>query len=237
MREDIRGLLEVQRLDMGIRELESRTREINVGLEAIRSQIENAKKIIREEKTREISSRLRTGELELEVEEKKSRIDKYQSQLFKIKNNKEYTALLHEIEGIKSDIKILEDQMLEVMEEGEGERNLTKEAEADLEQARVRYREEEEKAEGELEQIENQIARKREARMGLAECLECDLREGYEIIFDHHSDRAVVKVRNGVCTGCNMELTAQVQTDLAREEMVCQCENCGRFIFLSEDKV
>jgi predicted nucleic acid-binding Zn-ribbon protein len=237
MREDIRGLLKVQSLDMEIRELESQTREIDAGLEAIRSQIENAQRVIREEKDREISSRLRTGELELEVEEKKNLIDKYHSQLFKIKNNREYTALLHEIEGIKSDIRILEDRMLEVMEKGEGERNLTKEAEADLEQARVRYREEEKKALGQLEHIADKIAEKQEARIGLAQSLECDLREGYEIIFSHRSDRAVVKVRNGVCTGCNMELTAQVQTDLAREEMVCQCENCGRFIFLPEEKV
>lgn len=236
MREEIRALLEIQTLDMGIRELASRAREINTGLETIRSQIEKDERIIREEKAKETSSKVRSKELELEVEDKKNRIDKYQSQLFKIKNNKEYTALLHEIEGIKSDIKILEDRILELMEEGEGERDLMKEAEADLEQARARYREEEEKARGELGRIEEQIAEKRQARLGLTDRLDPDLREGYEIIFSRKPDRAVAAVRSGVCTGCNMELTAQVQTDLAREEMVCQCENCGRFIFLPEEE-
>ena len=136
---------------------------------------------------------------------------------------------------IKSDIKVLEDRILELMEEGEGERDLMEEAEADLEQARARYREEEKKAGGELGRIESQIAGKQRERSGLSGSLDPDLREGYEMIFARKPDRAVAAVRNGVCTGCNMELTAQVQNDLAREEMVCQCENCGRFIFLPGD--
>ncbi len=235
MREEIRTLLAIQDLDMGIRELEDRSREINQGLEAIRGRIERDERIIREEKAKETSSKVRSKELELEVEDKKNRIDKYQSQLFKIKNNKEYTALLHEIEMMKSDIKVLEDRILEFMEEGEGERDLMKEAEADLERARTRYREEEQKAGDELGRIESQIAEKQRERAARAENIDPDLREGYEIIFVRKPDRAVAAVRNGVCTGCNMELTAQVQNDLAREEMVCQCENCGRFIFLPED--
>lgn len=232
MREEIRALLEIQELDMEIRELEARSREISGELEALRGEIEKDERIIREEKEKEMSSRVRSKELELEVEDKKNRIEKYQSQLFKIKNNKEYTALLHEIEGLKADIRVTEDRILEFMEEGEGEKNRMKEAEADLERVRGRFREREEQAREELVRLESRIDAKRRQREEKAEAVDPDLRERYEIVFSRKPDRAVAAVHHSSCTGCNMELTAQVQTDLAREEMVCQCENCGRFIYL-----
>ena len=232
MREEIRALLEIQELDMGIRELQARSREISGELEGLRGEIEKDERIIREEKEKEMTSRVRSKELELEVEDKKNRIDKYQSQLFKIKNNKEYTALLHEIQGLKADIRVIEDRILEFMEEGEGEKNLMEEAEADLERVRARFGEREEQAREELARLESRIDAKRRQREEKAESVDPDIRERYEIIFSRKPDRAVAAVYHSACTGCNMELTAQVQTDLAREEMVCQCENCGRFIYL-----
>jgi uncharacterized protein len=237
MREEIRALLEIQNLDMEIRELKARSGVIEDGLESILSEIEKDERIIKEEKDKDTSSRVRSKELELEVEEKKNRIDKYQSQLFKIKNNKEYTALLHEIEGLKADIRILEDRILELMEEGEGEKDLMQEAQANLERARQRYWDEEEKAGEELGRIASLIREKQRVRLEKAEKIDPDLKERYEIIFVRKPDRAVAAVRHGVCTGCNMELTAQVLNDLARDEMICQCENCGRFIFLPEEDV
>ena len=236
MREEIRALLEIQNLDMEIRELTTRSRKIEEGLQAIRSEIERDERIIKEEKDKDVSTRVRSKELELEVEDKKSRIDRYQSQLFKIKNNKEYTALLHEIEVLKAEIKMLEDRILDLMEEGEGERERMTEAQADLERARQQYREEETTAGKELDEIAALIREKEQVRSVRAERLNPDLKERYEIIFVRKPDRAVTAVRHGVCTGCNMELTAQVLNDLAREETVCQCENCGRFIYLPEDE-
>ncbi len=232
MRDEIRALLEIQELDMEIRELQDRSREISGELEALRGEIEKDERIIREEKEKEMSSRVRSKELELEVEDKKNRIDKYQSQLFKIKNNKEYTALIHEIEGLKADIRVTEDRILEFMEEGEGEKSRMEEAEADLERIRARFLQREEEVREELASLESRIEARRREREAKAESVDPDIRERYEIIFARKPDRAVAAVYHGACTGCNMELTAQVETDLAREEMVCQCENCGRFIYL-----
>ena len=236
MREEIKALLEIQDLDMEIRELKARTRAIEEGLAAIRADIERDERSIREEKEKSLSARVRSKELELEVEEKKSQIVKYEGQLFKVKNNKEYTDLIHEIEGFKADIRVLEDRILGLMEEGEGERNLMEEAQSNLERDRQHYREEEEKAGGETSRIESSVREKERLRTEKAERINPELRERYEIIFARKPDRAVTPVRSGVCTGCNMELTAQVLNDLAREEMVCHCENCGRFIFFPEEE-
>src|SRR6266404_8489996 len=57
--------------------------------------------------------------LELDVEAKKQQIEKYALQQFQTKKNEEYRALTHEIDMCKEAIVTLEDQELELMEQGE----------------------------------------------------------------------------------------------------------------------
>src|SRR5919109_2944826 len=57
--------------------------------------------------------------LELEVETKKQSIDRYSLQQFQTKKNDEYRALANEIRTAKELIVKLEDQQLELMEQGE----------------------------------------------------------------------------------------------------------------------
>ncbi len=236
MREDINRLLRLQELDIELRDLQARQAAIENDLGTIAREIENDERIIREEKERFQSGRVRSKDVELEIEDKRNHLAKYQEQLFKVKTNKEYTALLHEMEGLKADIGAVEDRMLVLLQETENEQEKLKEIQADLELARQRFQERERTAQEELQAIEREMAQRREARATRAEDIEYDLLEKYEIIFAHKTDRAMVAVRNDACGGCNMELTAQTLNDLAREERICQCENCGRFIYLDEDE-
>src|SRR3989440_3350360 len=57
--------------------------------------------------------------LELEVDSKKQLIEKYSLQQFQTKKNEEYRALAHEIETCKQAITKLDDQQIELMEQGE----------------------------------------------------------------------------------------------------------------------
>ena len=54
--------------------------------------------------------------LELEVQDFEAKRSKYKGQLGEVKTNKEYTALLHEIENVEREIRSREDQILEAME-------------------------------------------------------------------------------------------------------------------------
>ena len=236
MREEIRQLLRIQELDIEIRNMEWKRSSINRELEALRKEIESNEKILEEEKERLQGSRLRSKELELQVGEKKNHIERYQQQLFKVKNNKEYTALLHEIDGHKADISALEDRMLEFMEEAENEERKLAAALADLESARQRCREREEEARDTKERIDREIETKIEEKARQVTMLDPELYETYEMIFSRKPDRAVVMVEDDVCKGCSMELTIQLLNDLERDDGVYQCENCGRYIYFPESE-
>src|SRR5208282_1623058 len=57
--------------------------------------------------------------LELDVEAKKTQIEKYANQQLQTRKNEEYRALAHEIETCKADINKIEDQEIALMEQAE----------------------------------------------------------------------------------------------------------------------
>lgn len=232
MRDDLKQLLLVQELDMTIRGLTERKLATAREMEDLRREVERDEKAIEDEKALLQGSRVKMKDLELSIAYNKNHIDKYQEQLFKIKNNKEYTALLHEMKKIEADISLQEDEMLVYMEEAEEEDQKLDGTRADLEIAKKKYRKNESEARDLISLLEKDIEGKKEEKKKEASLLDPDIYETYEIIFSRKPDRAVVKVVNGTCGGCNMELTSQVLNELHRNDSLLQCETCGRFLYI-----
>src|SRR5438128_310026 len=69
---------------------------------------------------------------EKEVSTVQTRLAKYKDQLLEVKTNREYQAMLHEIETAQNDIKGREDRILETMMESDEMGAAAKKAEADL---------------------------------------------------------------------------------------------------------
>ena len=45
--------------------------------------------------------------------------------------------------------------------------------------------------------------------------------------------KAVALVRHGVCSGCQMQLPSGLSAKLLRDDDVCVCENCARYLKLA----
>jgi len=118
------------------------------------------------------------------------------------------------------------------MEEAEVEDSALDGVRADLEVAQKKFREMEVESRNLLDQMGKEIEAKEREKAEEVSRLDPDLYETYEMIFSRKSDLAVVKVINDTCSGCNMELRAQVLNDLYRGDNISQCETCGRFIYL-----
>ena len=64
-----------------------------------------------------------------------TRLAKYKDQLLEVKTNREYTAMLHEIEAAQNDIRTREDRILEIMMESDELNAGIKKSEAELKTA------------------------------------------------------------------------------------------------------
>src|SRR4030042_2026960 len=119
MNADLGRLIQLQQAEDAIRRVESaldavpkRREELEAQLSRVRGALEGAKAAL---DTTQKNRRQRESALQ-DLEGKRS---KYKGQLMEVKTNKEYTAMLHEIEGVEREIRAREDQALEEMEKTE----------------------------------------------------------------------------------------------------------------------
>src|SRR5439155_10356294 len=112
-------LLILQDRDRRLRRLKGELAEIEPERQVLRAKASGAQAGLENAKTRVKEIESKRKELELEVEAKKELIRKYANQQFQTRKNEEYRALQHEIDGCKAAIFKIEDQELELMEQGE----------------------------------------------------------------------------------------------------------------------
>ena len=173
--------------------------------------------------------------LELDVEAKKTQIERYANQQLQTRKNEEYRALAHEIETCKKDINKIEDQEIELMEQAEQAAKevvrLTREADAakklteDL-VAQLNTRE---------ENLKKELAELQTNREELASAVDAGVRGRYERLVKSKGENILVGVNHGVCGGCHMKLPAQVLVACQQEQEVVACTNCGRILYYTRD--
>jgi hypothetical protein len=63
-----------------------------------------------------------------------------------------------------------------------------------------------------------------------------DLRRIYERYFSKFGERAIVPVKNGVCSGCFISIPPMRQDKIRAMDEIIYCENCGRILVWEEDE-
>lgn len=166
------------------------------------------------------------GELQ-DLEAKRS---KYKGQLMEVKTNKEYTAMLHEIEAVEREIKAREDLILQEMEAAE-----TLGAELKHEEAVFAAVEERHRGEGRAlaergRALEQEAQRLRAERDRVAAGIGGEAIELYARVARLRGD-AVAEARDEMCLHCHVKLRPQMYVDLKRNEAIVQCPSCSRILY------
>ncbi len=234
MQERLRILSQLQNLDMEIQSIEGAIATVPQAILSLKKGIED--------KQRDISK----AESELEVLEKERRkkereldgrlevLKKYKAQLHEVKTNKEYTALKLEIEGVKADNSLLEEEILALMEKGDELKRLREEKERKLKEEKEELKDEEEKRRKELIQLEEKFTQREAQRSQLVEGVEPALFARYGEVREVKGGIALVSVKNSACQGCFTELPPQTISELMKDEKIIACERCSRILYLEE---
>ena len=173
--------------------------------------------------------------LELDVEAKKTQIEKYANQQLLTRKNEEYKALAHEIEMAKDGINKIEDQEIVLMEQAEAAQKEVIRATAEAAAAKKLVDDQigvinEREVALKKEQAELQTGREQ-----LAAAVDESTRARYERIFKSKGENVVVGIEHSSCGGCHMRLPAQIVTSCRGEAELVTCPNCGRILYFSRD--
>ena len=97
--------------------------------------LQSARDLVTDAKARLAAAQERRRVDEKEVATVQTRLAKYKDQLLEVKTNREYQAMLHEIEAAQNDIRTREDRILEIMMESDELNAAIKTNEAELKAA------------------------------------------------------------------------------------------------------
>lgn len=235
MKEQIKLLIQLQEIDKQIFDLKAEKETKPAQIEALKADYENEEAKLKELQERSKSLQVKRKEQEVDLESKETNIKKYQTQLYQVKTNKEYTSLLHEIEGLRADCSILEDKILTIMEDLEKLDAQIKAEKEKLKNAEVDLKQKEEIIRQEIKHIEQKISSLMEERQKIASLIKPDLLSRYENIQQKKNDGlALVPVVNSTCQGCHINLPPQTVNEIMMENKLHSCESCARLLYYGQ---
>lgn len=224
-------LLQLQDLDLKIEAL--RAREAEIPKQKSKFDIHRKRLAAELAEREEVCKRLQLEqrEAESEIDLKQGQVKKYDAQLFSIKKNEEYQALLHEIEMLKKQIVLKEERIISIMVE--------------LDNAKARLVEDKQRIDAEQKEIEaqcalidqelNEAVQERQGldtqRQPLIGQVEPGLLARYQRIRSSKKTGAAVVPLNGeVCSGCHMHVPPQIVNEVLAGKLHA-CAHCGRLLY------
>src|SRR6185503_1752260 len=136
-------------------------------IQALDTRLQQAKDLVAGVKARLTAAQEKRRIEEKEVSTVQTRLAKYKDQLLEVKTNREYQAMLHEIETAQNDIKAREDRILETMMESDEMSADVKKAEAELKSVEKTVSGERQLLDEELKALQTELDKTAAARNAL----------------------------------------------------------------------
>lgn len=235
VKDKLKKLAEIQKFDSEIYDMQVVLKERPAMISALQAQFEASKKHLHELEDKLKSHVVERKGYELDLQQKEDKIAKLKAQLGEIKTNREYTAMISEIENGKADKAGAEEKILILMDQCEAA-----EKEIDKEKVNVAATEKvfnakKKEVEDEIAVIKDKIRVLESKRDQLKPDVEKQQLSLYEKIVAHKEGIGIVPVINkDTCGGCYIQLMPQQINAILMGNQIVQCESCQRILY-SED--
>ena len=231
MHPDLQRLIELQHLDSA-----AQVAERGISSEADRQrvldvQIDSARQAVAAAKERLADNQNARRAIEKDVAVHQGRLSKFRDQLMAVKTNIEYQAMQKEIEYAQTEVKKLEDQVLERMVEGDDLAAAVKRAEASLAAEQKTVDADRKALSAEVAEQKASLERLKAERATVVSSLDPQVLRIFEAVSRRRNGVAVAEARDGICTICHVRLRPQVFNTVLRGDEILQCDHCNRILF------
>lgn len=237
----LNGLLKLQSVENRLRAEKAKLtrcrRNVVIQENLIRS-LQNALEAKKEELQ---LTRLQFDRLELELKTRDETIARLRASLNSARTNKEYAAVLTQLNTTKADSSKIESQSLELMKDVEADEVECKDIQRQIEEQKEtleRTRKESEALSGKFEAEIDKIQVEWEEA---ARTIPRDVLEKFKRVAETYDGQAVAVVeqpegRTGAysCGGCFMGVTTECVNLLMTKDEIIRCANCTRILVLSD---
>ena len=228
---DLERLIELQQVDLRLRELSRQIEEFPGRRKQAEAELARARDELTRHRAAHTESLKARKKLELDVQQFDERIRKHKEQMYEVKSNEAYRALQHEADEEERQKAGAEDKVLEAMISAEEEENAIKKAEAELKQVEARVTTALRELDAAQKALEKEAADLRAQRESLRAGVDEDMLEMYDRIAGGHGGIAMAEAREEVCQVCRIHIRPQTFAEVKRNDQIHTCESCHRILY------
>ncbi len=230
----IEQLLELQKVDDSIYAVKQNLQKAPLELSSLESRYGEAEgrrnKVV--EKVTHIQEQQKR--LSFEIENDVANIKKSKNKLAQVSNQREYHAMMREVDTMEKQNRLREEEKIVLQEEMQTQEESLAEIDrdylalkAELEVRREGLQERMDKDQKMLDKLESE-------RSTAGHEVPIPVFQRYEFIRHRLDHPVIVSVEDGICSGCNISIPPQSFIELQRGQQILSCPNCQRLMYWCE---
>ncbi|MCP4581695.1 MAG: hypothetical protein GY839_08735 [candidate division Zixibacteria bacterium] len=236
MQQVLTSLLDLQEIDEQLGELDRSKVYLPEMIENINGEMDKLEVQLAENREAFQDAKKKQKQIELDIQSDKNELEKYQQHMKVIKTNKEYDALVTEIDTRKQNISDNEDEILKLMGIIDESTEKIAEFEKDLESAKANNASHLDNLRSEMTSLEAKISKKSDQRKSLTKTIDRRALTVYERIRKGKGGLAVVPLRKRACGGCFKQIPPQMVQQIRRGDRLYTCDSCGRILIWVDEE-
>ncbi|MCD4691981.1 MAG: hypothetical protein K8R79_03615 [Calditrichales bacterium] len=236
MQKTLYALIELQEVDNRLDELMEERGDLPLIVNDLKSKVDAKNNELKVMSKDIKEAKVRYRELELIIEEAKSKLDKYEEQLYKVKTNKEYDAITVETESAKKELQEGETELLETDEKIEKLNEKISLNESEIGKIKSELKENNVELKSKLAataEEENLLKQEREI---IIKKSGSEIIKTYEMVRKARDGNGIAVINNGICGGCYSYIPPQKVVEVKKMKKIYTCESCGRILVWDESQ-
>ncbi len=231
MKEQLELLWELQKIDLTLKRIKEERDRFPKEMKKLdeKQNIEKEKVQKEKEKMESLEKERRQKEKNLNTEQEK--IKRAEGRMFEVKTNKEYQALLTEIEAIKEATSREEEEILQILEETDELKKDLLKREKEVTTTLEKMEKEKKKIQEKMDQGDGLWKEQKERREILSKQLESGLFKLYNTLKEKRQGVGVVNVKDETCQGCFVNIPPQMFIEVQKYNTLIRCPNCNRILY------
>ena len=230
-------LIELQGIDTKLRDLNDLLGDLPSKVDELNQQEESIKNSLVENKERMKKLEVESHKGEVRIAEINDKVNKLKDQLFLVTNNKQYDALMHEMDHMKGERTTIETETFSFLEEKETLTESVETMESELGSLSNDLTVRREKLESAISDSAEEKSILEQQRSERVNGIDLNTVSIYNRVFEARDGLAVVNLSGNGCGGCGAHIPMQKVTEIRANTVIHRCDVCGRFLYSENNSV
>ena len=235
LKEQITRLVQLQEIDQQIYNLRDEKEAKPAELVKLDAFLEEKRKGLSDAEKEMLTLLKAKKEQEIDLGTKEDSTKKLKSQLYQLKTNKDYAAMLQQIGGAQADASMIEDRIIGILDKIDAQKTRVDQEKKTLQEEEKKINNEKGQIQARVKEIEEKLAQLLVNRDKLQPGIDHKIFSRYEKVMLNRGGVGIAPVKNDMCGGCNMFVPAQTINLIKMYDSMITCEMCQRILYLESD--